>query len=639
MVVRSRHVIGLACALSAVIATTAFPAPKNFHPDATISSLAGTRVLGDAKWKMASDEIVGTAGSGGGLLIGSPVQDAQMSASFRCTADCKPGVLLRVEQTPEGAKGVLVSLSPGDLAAYRVTLDKNGAVTARQPLEPAPGMRRFTTSITADNVLVLGPPAPPAAPRAGGGGRRGPTATVNPGGWNDVEIIVDENILRVNINGVDLLTADTGDATKGYGAAALYVEAGEARFKDVSYKDLGPKNWGPAHVAKGFHVQTLTPFSYSYSADVADINRDGVLDVVSGPYYYLGPKYTQQHEIYTPETLNPGTVAPIASRVQIAYDFTGDGWPDVLRIYPGGAMLYVNPGKESRRWEKFDTGVNVSTEIVLFKDIDGDGRPELIFGGGGAYGYAKPDPSNPTGKWIVHAVSQNIPVAVHGLGLGDVNNDGRMDLVAPAGWWEQPAKGADAGPWAFHPASLGNGGAEMCVYDVNGDGRKDVVTSLNAHGWGLAWFEQQADHSFAEHMIMGDFSTKNAGDVTFSELHGSACADIDGDGITDFVTGKRYWSHLENYSGPDPYGAPVLYAYETRRNARAPGGAAFVPEMLHNRSGVGSSMVVRDINGDGEVDIVTSTVLGVFIFWGEPSRAGRETHPSAVVPKRSGGNN
>ena len=35
------------------------------------------------------------------------------------------------------------------------------------------------------------------------------------------------------------------------------------------------------------------------------------------------------------------------------------------------------------------------------------------------------------------------------------------------------------------------GGAEMAVYDVNGDGLNDVVTSLQAHGWGLSWFEQK----------------------------------------------------------------------------------------------------------------------------------------------------
>ena len=99
----------------------------------------------------------------------------------------------------------------------------------------------------------------------------------------------------------------------------------------------------------------------------------------------------------------------------------------------------------------------------------------------------------------------------------------------------------------------------MAVYDVNGDGLNDVITSLNPHGWGLAWYEQKRDAqgkiAFAEHMVMDDFSTKNADGVTFSELHGTGFADMDGDGIPDFIAGKRYFSHLD----PDPRCAPVLY--------------------------------------------------------------------------------
>ena len=213
------------------------------------------------------------------------------------------------------------------------------------------------------------------------------------------------------------------------------------------------------------------------------------------------------------------------------------------------------------------------------------------------------------------------------MGIGDVNKDGRLDLLNGYGWWEQPAKGIAAGAWIYHPAAFGRwsrsspGGAEIAVYDVNGDGLNDVVTSLQAHGWGLSWFEQKkaasGEISFVEHSIMGDFSTKNAGNVTFSQLHGSGYADIDGDGIPDFITGKRFWSHLDNWIDPDPYGAPVLYVYRTVRNPKAPGGAEFVPELVHNRSGMGSHVALVDLNKDGAPEIVTSTKRGTFIFWNQ----------------------
>jgi hypothetical protein len=95
---------------------------------------------------------------------------------------------------------------------------------------------------------------------------------------------------------------------------------------------------------------------------------------------------------------------------------------------------------------------------------------------------------------------------------------------------------------------------------------------------------------------------------------------MDGDGIPDFIVGKRMWSHLENYGGPDPYGAAVLYVYRTVRNPSAPGGAEFVPELVNNRSGVGSKLEIDDLNKDGAPDIITGSTRGLFIFWGKPGK-------------------
>ncbi len=120
---------------------------------------------------------------------------------------------------------------------------------------------------------------------------------------------------------------------------------------------------------------------------------------------------------------------------------------------------------------------------------------------------------------------------------------------------------------------------------------------------------------------MGDLASKSAGGVVFSQPHASTIADIDGDGIPDVIVGKRFWSHEESYADPDPYGPAVLYWYRTVRNPKAPGGAEFVPELIHNRSGVGSHFQVVDLNHDGAMDIITSTDRGTFIFWGKPHTA------------------
>jgi len=159
----------------------------------------------------------------------------------------------------------------------------------------------------------------------------------------------------------------------------------------------------------------------------------------------------------------------------------------------------------------------------------------------------------------------------------------------------------------------------MAVYDVNGDGLADIVTALDAHGFGLAWHEQKCHPdgkiSFVQQMIMDDFWSKNAGGVTFTELHGSTSGDVNNYGVPDFIVGKGYWTHEYSYTDPDPHGSPVLYWYKTVRNKNAPGGSEFVPQLIHNRSGAGSQVLAMDLNGDGTLDIAVSTNRGTFVFW------------------------
>jgi hypothetical protein len=634
-------------AATCVIASAMWAASQNFTPDVTFkgSALTGWHKLGEADWRADQGEIFGAPKreSGGWLVLDRGYQDVEFSAAFRCPGACKTGILLRAEKSAEGMKGVYISLTEGDIGAYDVVLDAKGAEVSRTKLPPGPGamIRLATARFSGQEDLVPGfsklapsvaearAPAPPkAAPASGGGGggggggrggRGGPTLHAND--WNAVQIILDADVLSVSVNGGRGASGATNDRMMGFGPLALYAGgSAESQFKEVSYKDLNPKLEPTEQVSPHFRMQRINDFYYGWCAAAADINRDGVLDIVSGPFYFLGPDYTERREFTAARTYNPGNQFS-QGMVNFAYDFTGDGWPDVLMVDQRPIYLYVNPHGESRRWDRYNVVPQASTEIELLKDIDGDGKPEVLFGGDNALEYAKPDPGNPTAPWIVHQISEKTGVNAHGMGVGDINGDGRMDVVGPRGWWEQPPKGTPEGPWKFHAVNFGGGGAEMGVYDVNGDGLNDVVTGLAAHGWGLAWFEQKRDAegniTFVQHAIMGDFSTKNAGNVTFSELHAMTFADLDGDGIPDIIVGKRQWSHLDSYTDPDPYGPAVLYWYRTVRNPKAEGGAEFVPELIHNRSGVGSHLSAVDLNHDGAVDIITSTNRGTFIFWNQ----------------------
>jgi hypothetical protein len=688
-----------AAAVAAILGLSILPvsgAGPTFRADYrfTGTSLTAFKPIGQADWKVVNGEIVGTPkdANGGWLLLdGKSFQDTQLYASVKCTAGCKTGFLMRATKTPDGGmKGVLMSATENDLVPYLVKIDAQGKEISREALQPGAGRAGGGGGGGAAGGRAGGgaPGAGGGAPgggaaagaggagaaagggRAGGGGGGrpggpGPAPEMSPelaaqypkesklaarpsgafvsGDYNTVEVLLSENAVTPKFNGGSLGGGGGAgraipDAEKdGYGQIGLYVGGtGEAHFKDFMYKDALLRHWGPEQSGKNWKAIELDPHYYAWSAAVADFNKDGNMDVVAGAYEYLGPDFAVQHQVYTPHSFNPTAEYPQPAMVNLAYDFTGDGWPDVLSMSGnagnGIGNLYVNPGTESRLWPHYITIQPVGNEETLFKDIDGDGRPDLIHAGMNTLRYStfdpkKWDPNNPTAMWTTHTISEPGPWGVnigHGLGVGDINGDGRADFLNAYGWWEQPPAGT-AGTWKHHPVAFGRwgasqggaGGAEICTFDINGDGLLDAYGPMEGHGFGVAWWEQKRDAnkniSFVEHVIMDNFLTKNAGDVIFTEPHAAACGDVDGDGLPDLVTGKRYMSHF-GYTDPDPWGEPVIYAFLLRRNKAAAGGAEFTPELVHNRSGVGSHMVIADMNKDGMNDIVVSVNIGTYVF-------------------------
>jgi hypothetical protein len=663
----------VATSMLALGGITARAEGPTFRPDTTLrgDSLAGWTSRGAGTWRAAAGTLSATATAGRAtwLSLDTPLQDAGVYAAYRCEEACEAGLLLRATRTARGTAGLLLVVDGADPGAFRVVIDDEGRTVERERLRAMNGMPRIGPPLTppaqpgtrAGGPAAAPPPAPAAVAQAAALMSR-PSATPLPNAWNRVEVFIDANVARWFVNDAAVSGAVTDEGTGGFGQMALYASSrGRIEFRDVAYKDLSLRTSAPEAVGPRFRMSRLTGFYYSWSAAVADFNRDGVLDVTNGPYVYFGPTFTTSREVAIGQTFNPSTdypyppSRPAASRmpdsawVVHAADFTGDGWPDILttdHASGSGAALYVNPKGEPRRWDRHTVIPLVQTEITLLADVDGDGTPELVYGAESFVRYASPNPARPTEPWTIRTVSERTswgPLGTgggHGLGVGDINGDGRADIANPWGWWEHPAAAAGAASaaatWTYHPVAFGRwdrslpGGATMAIYDVNGDGRNDIVTSLQAHGLGLAWFEQQrtADGAigFTRHMIMDDFSTANAGGVTFSELHGSAVADVDGDGLLDFVVGKRAWAHLDSYYDPDPYGPAVLYVYRTVRDRRAAGGARFEPELVHNQSGAGSNVVAQDVNGDGAVDIVTATNRGTFVFHGV---GGAQRRPAA----------
>ena len=375
---------------------------------------------------------------------------------------------------------------------------------------------------------------------------------------------------------------------------------------------------------------------WSEGATFGDLNNDGRNDVISGPWWWEGPDFKKRHEYYPATTTFELKLGPMTT-VQVpgfegtlgrenkysdnffafVNDFNKDKWNDLLIIgFPGkDTSWYENPKGTDSHWVRHRIFDQTDNESATFADLTGDGRPELVCITKGQYGYAEPDWTAPERPWTFHPISPNNKYGnfTHGMGLGDVNGDSRMDLIEKNGWWEQPASLAGDPVWTFHEQPLGSGGSQMYAYDVNGDGLNDIITALAAHEFGLSWFEQVKQGTaiaFREHLIMGREARDNKYGVKFSEPHAIDLVDIDGDGLKDILTGKRFWSHGRT-GDPDRNDAAVIYWFELTRSAD--GSVDYVPHLIDSDSGVGTQVVAGDIDGDGLPDIVVGNKKGTFV--------------------------
>lgn len=352
----------------------------------------------------------------------------------------------------------------------------------------------------------------------------------------------------------------------------------------------------PKPHAVAFQKITVDPAFRSEGVAVADFNRDGKLDIATGNTLYLGPDFKKmvpmlaEAKTYDPKQYSDAFLC-------FAEDVDRDGWTDAICVgFPGQQTYWLkNPGKAGGPWQRFLAVAHTGNESPTWTDVDGDGRKELVFMAGQGLAFAQPG-EDPTQPWNVRVIAApGDPKPGHGLGVGDVNKDGRLDVLIPQGWWEQPADPKQT-PWPFHAAKLSDDCAQLCVYDVNGDGRPDVV-STSAHRYGVWWTEQLAD-GWQMHEI----------DKTVSQTHAVELADLNGDGVLDLITGKRYYAHTTDPGAEEP---SKLCWYELQRKA---GQVTWVKHEIDNDSGVGLHFQVVDLNGDGRPDIVTSNKRGVNVF-------------------------
>jgi putative membrane-bound dehydrogenase-like protein len=437
------------------------------------------------------------------------------------------------------------------------------------------------------------------------------------GEWNKYEIHAVGSRVQTWINGQKCVDLDDPLGAR-QGVIALQLHSGgatEVRYKNLQvsiptsskpaagYPASKPNADGKPAGKISFKKTTLDQRFRSEGAAMGDFNNDGKLDIAAGSVWYESPDWKMHAITAQPKEFNIKTYGD--TFCNWAEDFNGDGRMDLLVVdFPGApTWWFENPGNDEKPWEKRRAVPQTNNESPQYADVDGDGQRELIFGeASGRLALARPS-KQANLDWKIQLIAAepnpNIQKFYHGLGIGDVNRDGKLDLFTPHGWFPQPADAAVAAkdPWELKPAKLGPAQAQMYAYDFDADGDSDIIGS-SAHSFGLWWYENK-DGEFTQHEI----------DKTIAQTHATILADINGDGLPDLVTGKRFYAHNGRDPGEDD--PPVIAWYELSREAGKP---KWKRHEFDDNSGVGTQFEVHDMNGDGLLDVIVANKRGVFYF-------------------------
>jgi hypothetical protein len=340
-------------------------------------------------------------------------------------------------------------------------------------------------------------------------------------------------------------------------------------------------------------------------ACAADVNGDGKLEIVCGDTWYEAPDWKPHKFREIPHWgKGPDSSGYRDDFADLPMDVNGDGKIDLVSAEwrTGEVSWWENPGDSRTPWKEHVIAQPGNSETAIFAPILGKKRPCLLPNVAQQVVWYELRTVGPKPHWVEHVVGKE--GAGHGIGFGDVNRDGKIDIVTPRGWYEQVDARADK--WIWHPewnCNPGDCGIGMLVYDVDGDGRNDIVWG-SGHNYGLYWLQQQPAGSaqkWVQHTI----------DKSWSQAHALTFADLEGRRRPVLLTGKRYLAHDHDPGAHDPL---CLYTYYYDRKAKR-WRKSVVDE--GERAGAGLQLTVADLRGTGRLDVIAPGKSGLYLFENE----------------------
>jgi hypothetical protein len=329
-----------------------------------------------------------------------------------------------------------------------------------------------------------------------------------------------------------------------------------------------------------------------------DLDGDGDLDLVSGSEGDSRISWLENRRVHRSTSFADGTPLPAqvsATRDVEVADVDGDGDLDVLSASYNDDRVawYENVAGDASRWtaHTVTTAAN-GADAVVAADLDGDGDLDLA---------SASDLDNEVtwyenrgGKvaaWPQHAVTTAVPGARSVVGA-DIDGDGDLDAVSASPnadrivWYENRA--GSGLEWTEHDVAQGaNGAYSVWAGDVDGDGDADVVSASsiddrillhrNLDGHGLRWSTQ---------VISSQAS--GASSVT--------AADIDGDGDLDVLSASDFDAKIAWYENLD-------------------GGQHWRERVISTSANGATSVIAADIDGDGDMDVASASRFDDKIAW------------------------